>query len=76
MAALKSFPQPEQSESVVELVRLGGLSDAVYAVALTLLVLDIRLPEELLAGDLPAGLLALAPRLLVYLISFIIIGGA
>ena len=56
--------------------RLGGLSDAVYAVALTLLVLDIKLPEGTLAGDVPANLLELAPKLLVYLIGFIIIGGA
>jgi uncharacterized membrane protein len=64
------------TESVVEMARLSGLSDAVFAVALTLLVLDIRLPDGLQAGELLSGLLALAPRLLVYLVSFVIIGGA
>lgn len=56
--------------------RVGGLSDAVYAVALTLLVLDLRLPEDVLAGDVPARLFELGPKLLVYLIGFVIIGGA
>lgn len=73
-----SEPSPEHTapESIVEIGRVGGLSDAVYAVALTLLVLDLRLPEATLAGDVPAKLLELAPHLLVYLISFVIIGGA
>jgi uncharacterized membrane protein len=56
--------------------RLNGLSDGVFAFALTLLVLDIRIPEDALAGDLPAKLLEIAPRFLIYLISFIVIGGA
>ena len=68
--------EPGITETIVEMARVGGLSDAVYAVALTLLVLDIRLPEDTLASDLPARLLDLAPKLLVYLIGFIIIGGA
>jgi uncharacterized membrane protein len=71
-----SFPEHSRSESIVEMGRVGGLSDAVYAVAMTLLVLDIRLPEDTLVGDVPSNLLQLAPKLLVYLIGFIIIGGA
>jgi uncharacterized membrane protein len=56
--------------------RLYGLSDGVFAFALTLLVLDLRLPEGVLAGELSTKLLGLAPKILVYLISFVIIGGA
>jgi uncharacterized membrane protein len=56
--------------------RLNGLSDGVFAIALTLLVLDLRIPDNLLAGDLKTKLLELAPKVLVYLISFVIIGGA
>jgi uncharacterized membrane protein len=56
--------------------RLNGLSDGVFAFALTLLVLDLRLPEGILAGDLNTKLLGLAPKVLVYLISFVVIGGA
>jgi hypothetical protein len=64
------------SETIVEMARLGGLSDAVFAVALTLLVLDIRIPEAATLADLPDRMLELLPRPLVYLIGFIIIGGA
>ena len=73
-----SDPPLEHSptETLVEMSRVAGLSDAVFAVALTLLVLDIRIPEEVLESDLPASLQQLAPKLLVYLISFIVIGGA
>lgn len=69
-------PKAEAVESVVELGRLGALSDGVYAIALTLLVLDIKIPEDTLAGELSATLVALAPKLLIYLISFVVIGGA
>jgi uncharacterized membrane protein len=63
-------------ETVVELGRLNALNDGVFAVALTLLIFDIRLPEEILVGELSTRLVELAPKLLVYLISFIVIGGA
>ncbi len=56
--------------------RLLALSDGVIAVAITLLVLDIRLPEgfgEYSDAELWAALLALGPRLLAYLISFFVI---
>src|SRR5262245_45781763 len=66
----------KSKETIVDLVRLNALSDGVYAIAITLLILDIRIPENTLAGALSASLVALAPRVLVYLISFIVIGGA
>jgi uncharacterized membrane protein len=56
--------------------RLLALSDGVIAVAITLLVLDIRLPEgfgELDDTHLWAALVALWPRLLAYLLSFYVI---
>jgi uncharacterized membrane protein len=63
-------------ESLVEMPRLANLSDGVFAIALTLLAFDIRLPEGVLIGDLPGKFLELAPKLIVYLISFVVIGGA
>jgi uncharacterized membrane protein len=57
--------------------RLAALSDGVFAVAMTLLVLDLRVPameavhSEL---DLQHALMALSPRLLMYLMSFITLG--
>ena len=57
--------------------RLAALSDGVFAVAMTLLVLDLHAPAaEAIHGeaDLLHALLAIAPRLLIYLMSFITLG--
>jgi len=64
------------SEVLVEMARLKGLSDSVVAFALTLLVLDIRVPLGVTAATLPTSLVALGPALLIYLMSFAIIGGS
>jgi uncharacterized membrane protein len=59
------------------LERLAALSDGVFAVAMTLLVLDLRTPavESIHAeADLWHALLALSPRLLVYMLSFLTLG--
>ena len=66
----------DSRESLVDLNRLNNLSDGVFAIALTLLAFDIRLPEGVVIGDLPNRLLELAPKFIVYLISFVVIGGA
>jgi uncharacterized membrane protein len=63
-------------ETVVELSRLNNLSDSVFGFALTLLVLDIRVPDNTPAQGLTGQIIALAPKLLIYLISFVVIGGA
>src|SRR5215217_6534577 len=50
-----------------------NLSDGVFAIAITLLVLDIRvpeIPERTVATELPGELFALWPRYLGYLLSF------
>jgi uncharacterized membrane protein len=57
--------------------RLAALSDGVFAVVMTLLVLDLHAPAaELVHSDaeLWRGLVALAPRLFVYVISFMTLG--
>jgi uncharacterized membrane protein len=76
MADLEHSPESGSAELLVEMGRLKGLSDGVFAIALTLLVLDLRIPEDVLDGDLSTILLGLAPKALVYLISFVVIGGA
>lgn len=52
--------------------RLEALSDGIYAVVLTLLVLDLKLPVqgELAGAALNAALLALLPKALLWLLSF------
>jgi uncharacterized membrane protein len=52
--------------------RMQFFSDAVFAIALTLLVLDIRLPETEAVDLLPA-LLALWPQYFAFALSFVII---
>jgi uncharacterized membrane protein len=53
--------------------RLEAFSDGVLAIAITLLVLDIRVPEHE-PGQLGAALRGLAPSYLAYAVSFVIIG--
>jgi uncharacterized membrane protein len=53
-----------------------ALSDGVFAIALTLLVLNIEVPEiseYLVAEELPGALLDLWPKFLSYLLSFMVI---
>jgi|ERR1700741_3972420 uncharacterized membrane protein len=57
--------------------RLDTLSDGIFAVAMTLLILDVRLPEEFQPRDgaeLLEGLAGLWPKLLPYLLSFGVLG--
>src|SRR5215212_4709297 len=54
--------------------RIVNLSDGVFAIAITLLVLDIHvpdIPENVVASELPAALLALWPKYLGYFLSFV-----
>jgi uncharacterized membrane protein len=53
----------------INLERLIFLVDGVFAITLTLLVLDLR-PPEAETSKLADGLLGMLPRLLVYLIAF------
>jgi len=57
--------------------RLAALSDGVFAVAMTLLVLDLRAPAvEVVHSehDLWRGLVALSPRLVTYMMSLLTLG--
>lgn len=59
------------------LERLAALSDGLFAFAMTLLVLDLRVPAmEAIHSEheLRSALVALAPRLLMYLTSFLTLG--
>ena len=57
--------------------RLAALSDGIFAVAMTLLVLDLRVPVRDAVHsehDLGQALLALTPRLVVFLMSVMTLG--
>jgi uncharacterized membrane protein len=53
--------------------RILALSDGVFAIALTLLILEIALPAATTDLGLPKALLGLWPRYLAYLVSFVVI---
>lgn len=59
------------------LERIAALSDGVFAIAMTLIVLDIRIaqPGQVhTERDLWLALVALGPKLLMYLVSFMTLG--
>jgi uncharacterized membrane protein len=53
--------------------RLEAFSDGVFAIVITLLILDIKIPE-VHPSALPAALAHLLPQLLTYILSFFIVG--
>jgi uncharacterized membrane protein len=69
--------EPEPQEGERELERIIFFSDAVFAIAITLLVLDIKapvIPTKLVAAKLGPALLGLESSYLSYVISFLVIG--
>jgi uncharacterized membrane protein len=70
------LPAPIENGSGME--RLVFFTDAVFAIAITLLVLDIRLPGSIEGAsnwELWNSLVAIWPRYLAYIISFLVISG-
>ena len=56
--------------------RIEALTDGIYAVAMTLLVIDLKLPDRELihsTSDLIDAVVQLAPRFLAWLISFLVL---
>lgn len=53
--------------------RLEALSDGIFAIAATLLVLELRLPHAGVEGNLWDGLVALWPAYLAFALSFFVI---
>jgi uncharacterized membrane protein len=53
--------------------RIEAFSDGVFAIAITLLILEIRLPHAGVEGSLWSGLVALWPSYLAFALSFFVI---
>jgi uncharacterized membrane protein len=64
--------QPKTNRFLLELDRLVFLIDGVFAITLTLLVLDLKLPVGS-TGSLAVELRELLPRLAIYLFAFTVI---
>lgn len=64
-------PPPHESEKNLGLERLIFFSDAVFAIAITLLVLQIQLPAN---AVFPGALSDVLPEIGAYILSFFVIG--
>jgi len=53
--------------------RLEAFSDGVFAIVITLLILDIRIPN-VPPTALPAALVSILPQVLTYIMSFFVVG--
>ena len=63
-------------EASRELDRIVNFTDGVFAIVITLLILTIQVPEipaASVAQELPSRLLALEPKVLSYVISFLVV---
>jgi uncharacterized membrane protein len=68
------LPRQEDDEAAEEGIgRILALSDGVFAIALTLLILDIAVPATTSNNDLAKVLLDLWPRYLAFALSFLVI---
>jgi uncharacterized membrane protein len=70
----KSMLRPREGETQQDRDRIVNLSDGVFAIAITLLVLDIRapdIPQRMVDSQLPGALLSLWPNYLGYVLSFV-----
>lgn len=65
----RNVPSDSGPTNYVNLERLTFLVDGVFAITMTLLVLELRLPESG-AASLSQSLLAMLPRLYIYFIAF------
>src|SRR5882672_7330903 len=54
--------------------RLHALTDGVYAIAMTLLVLELHVPDARSSTELIAGLVAIAPNLFGFALGFAVLG--
>ncbi|MEQ7874534.1 TMEM175 family protein [Sphingomonas sp. ASV193] len=66
----------DKKPNTLQFERFVFFSDAVFAIAITLLIIDIQLPKKplLTEQDLQQALVSLAPNYVGFLISFIVIG--
>lgn len=62
-------------QHILKISRLEGLTDGVFAIAMTILVLDLRIPRGVLSADLGSVIgHDIMYRLFIYMGSFVILG--
>lgn len=66
---------PDNEKSGLTTQRVEAFSDGVFAIAITLLILEVRVPEGLHGdGSLAQALAGLWPSYVAYILSFVMIG--
>jgi len=63
-----------RAENEIEFARIVAFSDGVFAIAITLLVLNLGVPENIKGDDLTSALWAQRQDLFAYALSFAVIG--
>src|SRR5438105_14766386 len=61
--------------AIIGTERIAAFSDGVIAIIITIMVLELKLPETAAKDDVWSGFAApLAPKLSIYALSFVIVG--
>jgi uncharacterized membrane protein len=69
-------PRAAWTDRGTDLTRVIGLSDAIFAFALTLLAVDLDVPQiasNLVAEELPGEILGLVPKFIVFALAFFLV---
>ncbi|PYE51818.1 TMEM175 family protein [Deinococcus yavapaiensis] len=66
--------QAEPEDLGLSTERFGAFTDAVFSIAMTLLVLEVHLPSGLAVSDIPEHLQEVLPSLVSYAVSFLTLG--
>lgn len=76
MAELTNHPELREKKREFQLERMILFSDAVFAIAITLLVIELKLPhmEDVTNQALRDGLIQIIPNIYSFFLSFMIIG--
>lgn len=69
----RSAPK-KREENEIEFARIVAFSDGVFAIAITLLVLNLDIPKHINAGDLTDALWDQREHFIAYALSFAVIG--
>jgi uncharacterized membrane protein len=76
MAVMSDAHGPAEAPTGLSKHRLEALTDGIFAVAMTLLVIELKLPEHESVHDsaeLARGLVRLIPTLIAWIISFVVL---
>ena len=76
MAVMTDAHGPAEAQTGLSKHRLEALADGIFAVAMTLLVIELKLPEHESVHDsaeLAQGLVRLIPTLVAWIISFVVL---